>query len=63
MQLSAQYLSRQMFNTLILTRSTLSLVVQGSNGLISKNRAINLDKGINIAHGVSVSVPNIQASL
>lgn len=59
MQLSAQHLSMQMFNTLILTRSTLSLVVQGSNGLISKTRAINLDKGINTAHGVNVSMPNI----
>lgn len=29
--------------TLILTRSTLSLVVQGSNGLISKSRPTHLE--------------------
>lgn len=55
--------ARQGFTTLILTRSTLSLVVQGSNGLVSKSRAINLDKGRNMAHVVSVSMPNMQAGL
>lgn len=63
LQLSAQRLPMQMFTILILTRSTLSLVVHGSNGLVSKSRATNLDKEINTAHAVSVSMPNIQASL
>lgn len=49
--------------TEILTRSTLSLVVQGSNGVISKSRAINLYKGINMAHVINVSMPNIQTNL
>lgn len=46
----------------ILTRSTLSLVVHGSNGLISKSRAPHLEKGINVARVVSVSTPNTQAA-
>lgn len=37
-------LTQQELVTLILTRSTLSLVVQGSNGLISKSRPIHLEE-------------------